>query len=76
MSYVVLRMDLIHRPEETSLVLDAVVVYQADSVNKANNKLVPLIVDLHRCDVVMSLLPVDHFPLFDIPYPNHLVKAP
>ena len=67
-------MDFIGSSEE-SLVLYAVVVYQTDSVDEPNNQFVPLVVNLHSCDVIMGLLPVYHFPLFHVPNPNHFVKA-
>jgi hypothetical protein len=69
-------MDFINiSPKKTSLVLYAVVVYQTDAVNEPYYQFVPLVVNLHGCDVVMGLLPVYNFPLFYVPNPNHLVKT-
>ena len=69
-----LRMDF-GMSKETRLNLNSVIIDQANSINLANDKLVSLIVDLHSCDIVMSLLPVNDFSLLDIPNANHLVKA-
>lgn len=68
-------MNLVNSSKESSLVLDAVVVDQTDTIYQPYNELVTLIINLHGCDVVMGLLPVYHFPLLHIPNPYHLVKT-
>ena len=55
--------------------LDAVIVDQTDAVNQTHYELVALFVDLHRRNIVWGLLPIDDFPLINIPNPNHFVET-
>ena len=68
-------MNLVDSSKESSLILDAVVVDQTDTIHKPYHELVSLVVYLHGCNVIVGLLPVYHFPLLHIPNPYHFVET-
>ena len=55
--------------------LYAIIVHQADTVHKTDYQLVSLLIDLHGRYVIWGLLPVDNFPLVNIPNSYHLVET-
>ena len=58
-----------------SLKLYGVIIDKANSINQTHCELITLWTQLHCCDIVRGLLPINNFSLIYIPYPNHFVKT-
>jgi len=57
------------------LILNSIIIYETNTINKSYNKFISVWIDLHCGNIAHSLLPINDFPLIDIPNTNHPIKA-